>query len=960
MPPIVMPSIGRNKPKGSGTGLVVALSAVVLVAIVGGIAALLLWRPGSGKDLLAALQGDVLDPEDTRIEIPAGGPEVVENPHSDYEAPELNMTPLPGVSLSAPGGFLDQPRTFQVDALSQSEMRKWQKKLDDRELQVRSAFRCDGGMGPDDRLRKPLTILLDLNALGVEPELWSWTGVYLTGEDGALLDMLVQRNGAHLRFQTNHNFVALLCVGASLITGALVIKAGHESKLETEGKAWNGMISPSGRFNILWPADTYGGTPRYAELNQELQELWKHHAKGTLPPPPAPGVPPPIPSTEALLRRIRAIEKKMKKEGWIRQHWAWPDAIPIEKEVEFAYQYLVKTRGFDPLDRRLNVYLRTPWNKQSNAVGLYEGGLTRNGWMSVNMDRAGKLDRETQLGRTKDGVNLQITLVHELFHAVQEGYATGNNMVWCVEAGAVNLERGLWPTYAGRVGNKAWFNSALTSRDEYWSAYRRQLEIGGTIVGLVQGVSYLQHHGYAVSQFLEFLQSYYAGDKSRFLVDYMTYLRRTGCGVGALEKLAGSKGRLSHLYADFAQEKVQEIWSAFDGDANKATPKLDMAKKPRRFIRAVDVHPSSSPCYTLTLPGKLKRIRDAELVFYLNNLQGSGLTVQIRKRGKSEWRKLTKEVERVDWLFHSKAGSDAILPLQVIGGFVERDWEKQRPANLIMIALIPPQKPPALPRGSRIAAEDLKPDGSLEVKWNRSKISRCPEFAGYRVQVKVSSKGKKLGEFNHEVSAKKDGISIPWKGMLPADVFETGEDDIHLKITYAEVLQAEPKIVGPWSDPAELDITAIGNMKLLTYEGTVCLLGGDKTYEKFTYYKATKRTPTAWPRGFSPPGRPNVWMGSAMTWRWLVEANAGSHGDKVLHGKYLMKYTNGNPCAEANFDHGVLDGAFRVYHEEGGLAGSGSYTKGVPDGKFPEYWIDGSLSRTEIWESGKRKETVNE
>jgi len=958
------PPVGPPRRKSGGgcrtAFLVLGILFLFLLLVVAGLALWWYWPQGPAGSDAGAPPPEVtpLDPADTLLGGDEYPPPPAGNSHAGYQSPPLDDEPLPGVRLTAAAGALDQPRRFQARALDAGELRSFRTRLDERNMEVVAGLRLDGGMGPDDRLRKPLTVEFDLQRLGVAPEYWDWTGVRLTGDDGQLREVPVERQGSTLRFRTHHNLVGLLVVGATLISGALVVKADHESAEETEGKEWNGFISRSGKFNILWPAamHSYSSSERTREAFRQLEDLWKHLRAGTLPPAPAPGVPPPYASSQALLQEIRAIEREFKG-GWLRDEWAWPGALCIEDELEFAYGYLVNTRGFKPLDQRINVYLRRPWSKQANAVGLFEGALTRRAWLSINLDRAGPLDRHTDLGATTEGVNLQITLIHELFHAIQAGYVTGNDTVWCTEAAAVTLEQEIKPLYQRRSSAGIDPEPLLTSRDGYWAIYRRPLDVGGTVVGLIKGVEMLQHHGYGGSFFFEHLKGSYSGGPDAFLPDFMTQLQRTWGGTEALVKLAVSSGRLGRLYTDFAVDNAGNIWSGFDTDLNKGATPLDLAAKPRQVQRAVDIHPLSTPCYTLTVPGDLKKAAESQVVFFLKNLKASGITVQVREVGSPRWRELTGPVDRQGFSFPAATSKPGQCPLQVIGGFVKRDYDIQNKAELVIVALIPPQQAPFLPMGARAELADLKPDEELEIRWARSKLDRCPEFAGYRLKIEIREKGG-TGQKSFDVPPKRDNTRLKWLDVLPLQAFADSEDSIELRISQAEVLQTDPLTVGPWSESAVVTLAGIGAMELKTYEGRISLLGGDRTYEKFTYYKVMSKTPKTWVRGFTPPGHPNVWMGSAVTWRWVVEANGGNHGDKVLHGSYLMKYTNGRVCCEAKFTHGKLDGEFRVYHEQGGLAGSGRYVNGVPDGQFPEYWIDGSLSRTEIWDKGKLKDTV--
>jgi len=879
---------------------------------------------------------------------------VAPNPHADYESPTLEAEPLPGVHITAPAGALDQPREFKVRTLSEREAKPVVERLAKQDTLVVAALQVNASMEPFERFRRPVTLTFDLKQLGVDADLWPYTQVVALDEEDRPSAMASQAEGARLSWNTTHNGPVFIVVGLSTIAG--LIKHGlvePDRQAETEGKEWVGIPSKSreGHFNVLWPADRHQPTPQASAALAELQRLWKEYAFArAVPAPPAPGVPAQYRSLEeykaALMPQIKALEAQVNDRQWQEQHWAHPAAPPVAEALEFAYDYL-KGRGFNPPGHVVNVYLRSPWPLSKEIRGLAENRKTRAPYISTNLDAIPIRARGDAL-TGKEGIDVQVTLVHELFHVFQSQYGSSEywdrNVFWVGEATALTLERELWDHYQARLGDKSLYEQALTVRNQYWYAYRLPMEP----LSLISDNTGLQHHGYGMSFFFEYLkEKAFAGQEDTFLPVFYSAFNQQGSAAGALQVLAKAWGHkdLAAFYAEFVSAHADDI-AIHSGDPKREEIAILPRARSREWAQA-DAPPLSSQIYRIAIGEGARGYDKAVAVIETDALPPE---IKLRTRGltKSPWVEVTSPTTAITptLLRTMKGTTDNGFLLQAIGAYAPMD-ELASGGGWSVTFLLPPPTP-KLPQGPHIDFERAGKLEELDIRWNASPLAGREDFR-YLITAKTLQDGQPLGEKTLLVEPAKTQAAIAFAKLLPA-LGEAEDVRYEIRVTVSEVLKlAGRQIEGAPSEEAIIAIDASRELK--TYKGKSSVSGAT-IQEEFTYYDVHKGMPATWVPGFTVPAR-RAWNGNASAWRWLVEFNEGAHPRKVLHGKYVMRYGNGQLCAEAEYRYGVLDGAVRFYHEDGALGGTGQYANGLMEGEWIAYWHDGSITHHEVYAKDK-------
>lgn len=73
---------------------------------------------------------------------------------------------------------------------------------------------------------------------------------------------------------------------------------------------------------------------------------------------------------------------------------------------------------------------------------------------------------------------------------------------------------------------------------------------------------------------------------------------------------------------------------------------------------------------------------------------------------------------------------------------------------------------------------------------------------------------------------------------------------------------------------------------------------------------------------------------------------------KIINGKEVHKYPNGNIQLEYTYSKGVLTGPYKSYYENGQLRSEGEYLNGDLNGVYKTYTPKGQLATEEIYQAG--------
>ena len=700
----------------------------MLFVLGGGVLLLLFWPEGDGHE--------------RRPEIAETGYslEALENSYADFESPRVDQRPMPGVRVTAPAGALDRPRELRFRPLPRRLAEAASERLDEEGILVVAALEFDAGMEPGDRLRRPVDVSFDLQELGVDPWLARRAGL-MAEADGAFIPLTTRRDGATLEWSTIKNGPVFIIVGLSTICGLL--KYGiidPDRRAETEGRRWDGFMSREGHFEVLWPEGRHGDEEgRALAVFSTLEELWDEYrvAKrtGRLPPPPAPGVPRRHSNFDAYFRdlkaRIEKLEAKVGDRDWQERYWAPRPAVAVAEFLDHAHGYLT-SRGFNAPPQATRVYLRDPWSHGPNIKGLAENTMTRRPFISIDYHSIPGTRRGEQLSG-EQGVDVMVTLVHELFHIFQSGYGRSEyldrNSYWIGEATALTMEHEMWSDFSDRFRNRDWYRRALTARQPYWYAYRSPMEpsgLSGFGVLTFRDNESLQRHGYGQSFFFEHLKKKaYPGDERAFLRDFYDELNRTRTAAGALQSLMTTRTRkgLADHFADFVIENARDIAATPSVEDDQ---ELSVGSQRRVFSwNWSDVPPLSSPIYLLEIPQSTSGYDKSVLVL---EVEQPLRDVRLRWRGLAarDWSDVSHARIVVPRLspFGTGARRRGGILLQAIGAYMPGAGDLGR-GGFRATFLLPPEKAPRLPQGPRLEPEALSREEreGLKIRWERSALA---------------------------------------------------------------------------------------------------------------------------------------------------------------------------------------------------------------------------------------------
>ncbi|MFW5879138.1 MAG: hypothetical protein ACOCVR_04885, partial [Myxococcota bacterium] len=804
---------------------------------------------------------------------------VPENPHESYSSQALDAVPMPGVRVQAPEGALDRPREIEVKRLSARRASSAAERLDGLGYVMEAALDFDAGMDSADRLRKPVELSFDLDELGVEPSLRRYAGLMAEEEDGRLVRQATRVEGDRLEWSTTHNGPIFIVVGLSTIFG--LTKYGlvdPDRRAETQDEEWFGFSSDSGHFNVLWPVDVQTNAGTAADAFERLERLWEEYRTarrtGRLPPPPAPGVPSPHADFDSYLLHlhqiIESLEETVGDREWQKRHWAHPAAVVVAEALDFAHSYLTG-RGFTPPAHVVNVYLRDTWTHSSEVLGLAENLMTRDPFISLQL-RAVPVQNRTDRLRGEKGVDLEVTLVHELFHIFQTQYGPGEyldrNSFWIGEATALTLERELWPAYRGRLESEELYQRALTRRNQYWYAYRFPMEPSG-ITGFGAFVftdnTSLQHHGYGYSYFFEHVKRELGGRPLDFLPGFYRALHTTGSAAGALQALSRAGGKeLPALYEAFVRANSNDIAAQPPPDGEE---KIDVTANGRRFAWLWrDVAPLSSPIHRVEISEQIPGYDQAVIVLETGSMPGA---IKMRYRGLAsrQWSEVTDPVTIVPAMPAShRARSRHGFLLQAIGAYSPME-EAPGAGAWWLTYLLPPPSPPELPQGPRLDLEriDEGREETLLVRWQKSPLAGDPAyrrafpmaFRGqdatdalrssshvqrtgheafeYRLEIETWADDSRTNREVVQVDRERAHTSIPWDEVFPPEP-EDRMKPFEIRVRMREVLVLGERVVEGGLGPVGSIIIDPMSCEETLFRVSVKRGGSGDVAEEFSFY----------------------------------------------------------------------------------------------------------------------------
>lgn len=772
---------------------------------------------------------------------------------ADYISEPATLSLGQGVAVALPAGALDQPRKFVLRSLSKADHVAASKRLAAQGVVALAVVDLDGQMAPEDRLREPMTVSLDLDAMGIDREFGPMVTVFTADATGRLTPMATRYADGKVAYETTHN--GLVAIGVALITpaiyvaGAVVIPAGlgylytRDMEQETRGIEWIGMEGRDEegivRFDIYWPRKVYSGDAEYKRVEAQLVKLANDVPLVKL----VSNVPAfsdkfDRAEQQEILKAARAkhaiTQTTLDDPKWVREHLAWPPALLVEDSLKFARK-VMKDHGI-MTPSRSRIYLCKPWHSTPDAWAEQNWNITRGSWINFNMDKLGD-GSASRLCDLPNGDGMELTVAHEYFHLCQTQYTGRTSDIWACEAAALVLERSMPDIWAKRITSPAALKTHYTElNNQYWYAFRNPMEITGPNTG-----DRYNFHGYGMYELVRLIADrLQPGTPMVFLREWMEQIQVQGSGSQALWRMLGKGTALAVMYRDVVLADTDKIETSAASDPNDPLER-SVVTEGLWSLKADNLSPLRAPMYRFV--HKLKDNEQSGAVLVVQQNAMSGMPVMTRawtRYDVSAWRKsygwggsqacdppglvlASAETDRLSYAEKPARGSGwvwidrpvCVVPigatLQVICAYYGEDFRLRRDAEIRVLALCTPQTPPKVAEKQfRLTTEAMSK--ALSIELGESRLDGSPGFAGYVLRSQTTDDA---GRITHRRVTLGSGklvscrFPVQWKDLLPADWVENPQGQLKVELAYADAAEGPgPGVVvpGPLSPAAAFTV----------------------------------------------------------------------------------------------------------------------------------------------------------
>ncbi|MBI4864427.1 MAG: hypothetical protein HY815_29835, partial [Candidatus Riflebacteria bacterium] len=502
-----------------------------------------------------------------------------------------DLSPVPGVRLTAPAGALDTGRTFKVTPLDPTRLARWQPTLAGRGALVVAGYEIDAGMNERELFHGQLTVWFDLDKHRVPAPLRGDVEIVHVDANGTVRPLVTHRVARYASCRVRHNGFFLVRVGVLLWLLSETARFGIDKDRE-QVPAGQYTVVPwrpgRCRFAVFYPSAWLPREPAEVErVDRLLHRLYTAHRIDWLEPRwggrpvDLMTVPPAGPrrlrsAEEVLLERLerlarlksdpqyRSLTGLISSESWLKERFLPLRVAHAVTVLDRAYDYLCGQggRGFRVPGIAHVEYTPEIYLTNEPLPGEERFGETRNIWTKLpfmvldgtkipDVDPAG-LDRDEAARREYD--KLQTTIVHELFHLIQSAYTLyeSNSYLWFSEATAVTLEAEAGRDFIKRGLARTWDNT--TRRMD---AYFDRLDfVHPTDEKLTQ------QHGYGASTFVEHLRDLYYRDRPHsflptLLEDFAGF--RSGTVASLWRVTSGRAETLAQEFLEYALKNRDEL-----------------------------------------------------------------------------------------------------------------------------------------------------------------------------------------------------------------------------------------------------------------------------------------------------------------------------------------------------------------------------------------------------------------
>jgi len=841
-------------------------AALLILTVLGGTSYIIYTQTSVGEKInsirariaeyLATRKSFTLD----RAEIPVSG------------TTAIDITPIPGVHITAPENALDKQRQFVVNRLSDAQLTTAARTMNLKESVPLLGFNIDAGMTKDELFPGTATLRFNLKELGIPKELWNNLSILHLDQDNQARPLVSTFEDEELKGEIRHNYWFLITMTTGIGLGVIRVFENHR-KFGSESYVNDRFLD----YDIYWPstweprnkAEIAKMNNRINAVCQRMGWLWSDPDKKYLAPCyhilDAWGI------ARCVMKEVKAleadpeyqdIEKTQNDLTWKKENYYPYTVVHMLNSIEHAHEYLFKERHFNKPTYIMDIVARSPW-PHGTALGISEDLVTTYPYVLLNGDSGDipfneKSENFYKSGQSLfvDGIDmLNLIVVHEMFHVVQKEYVMINMDIntWFCEATAVVLENEAKKYYV----DKSWNKGGETTDRDFWETF--QIPMPEMPEHLNEKVA--QNHGYTASQFLEFLRdNYYGRNPDDFLFKVMLDFSKFFSGsVTALYRQTSNNQKL--LGADFLMFCVQNAARMFKEIKPKINTPPDLSADYEVYNKLF-----YSMSYELTADKPLLKedrkwraltcsfkkitfpniddvkLKEAVVVIephkkeYYKDQVIEDVNVRWSSNG-TDWKTIINDALAVEAKTNKESYLQDIEAYTFDSGRFSTRWDQ------MSVYLMLPQKAPEVTSNEDTMTIRIEP-GILakEKKIKGYQIIIEPPFGGKPVTIKtedteaevqmkdietaVAESKTKLGKWLDELNEVNE--------LVAKRVFGTADKNQKSKyvyrITYREVADTENEILGPPSEPTDLDLNLKLNPTIIgTWEGNIWFMGDTLT-----------------------------------------------------------------------------------------------------------------------------------
>lgn len=546
--------------------------------------------------------GDPVDPWDPSVSTPS-----VTSPAASGDVEHLAaqawvsgseavaMEPIAGLRLTADENALDRDRDFQVDALDPQVL--WDLFSEEEPFVPVYGFDMDSGMTQEEIFPGTLALAFDLETFGVPEALWDDVLILRIDDNGDRTLMDRDLRDGEIIIETRRNCIFVL--GFALSTEFVVTVTGLVTLGPTSIKLYNDYyrkynylgedysVDRFGKYMVYWPTslvspDADAVKKTYEAIAKRVKALgaeFKDLQYG---------------DPAMILSRLESLKKDADYQDLIqavndplwKKMYYWPPRVTLAIEaLAHGDEYLRDHRKFRMPTGDTDILMLHDWpSDYGPALAMCDGNFGQKAFVAVNLSDAtmrGILDetvlvngKATAYTATEDLQpkidELNITLVHELFHVVQEEYVSlrSDDYLWFWEATALTLENEANVFYTATGWNQ---NEDHSVDSNVWESLSQPMDL------TTGNESVRQSHGYTLSHFVEYLRDDAAFNQNpgeAYLKAVLEDFRRfRSSPLSALhEGGKASMADLSSRFLAFARDRADTMAAVIQPKAQAAAP----------------------------------------------------------------------------------------------------------------------------------------------------------------------------------------------------------------------------------------------------------------------------------------------------------------------------------------------------------------------------------------------------